>query len=225
MDRVTRVILVRHGQTAWNDGARFQGHLDSPLTDTGIQQAEALGRRLASEQIAAIYSSDLGRALQTAEIIARRTKLSVKSDARLRERSLGIFEGLTRTEVPNRFPEEWQRYISRDPDYIVPGGQSARGHFAAGLECLEELIERHRGERIIVVTHGGLVQGMFRHVTGVPFEAARRFSLQNAAYNVLQHDGREWSVVTWGDVAHFANVPRTGSIVEGGPEGSSGEVA
>jgi probable phosphoglycerate mutase len=107
----------------------------------------------------------------------------------------------------------------------VPGGQSALGHFTGAIECLEELAARHRGEKIVVVTHGGVVQGMFRHVTGVGFAAARHFSLQNAAYNLFQHDGTDWSVETWGDVAHLATVARTGSILEGGPEGSTGEDA
>jgi len=200
---VTRVILVRHGQTTWNDGARFQGHQDSPLTETGVLQAEALGRRLTAEKIGAVYSSDLGRAMQTAGIIAALTRHQVMSDSRLREQCLGIFEGLNKDEIPNRYPEEWKRYSSRDPEYVVPGGESPRGRFELGRCCLEELSARHQGERIVVVTHGGLVQGMFRHVAGIPFREARRFSLQNAAYNVFLRHEEGWSVQTWGDVSHL----------------------
>lgn len=199
----TRVILVRHGQTEWNDGARFQGHLDSPLTAAGEAQATAIGRRLASEKIVALYSSDLGRARQTAGLISPSVKLTPQLDERLRERALGIFQGLTRDEVALRFPEEMRRYYSRDPHHIVPGGQSVMQHFQFGSSCLEEIALRHRGENVVVVTHGGLVQGMFRHVTGLGFEAPRRFAIRNAAYNVFLRDEAGWSLETWGDISHY----------------------
>ena len=221
----TRVILVRHGQTTWNEGSRFQGHLDSPLTQAGIQQAETLGRRLAAEKIGAIYSSDLGRAMQTAEIIARHTTHRVVSDTRLREQCLGIFEGLTKDEIPSRYPAEWQRYHARDPEYIVPGGESPRGRFEMGLACLEELAARHRGENIVVVTHGGLVQGMFRRVTGVPFSEARRFSIQNTAYNSFLRHEEGWSLQTWGDVTHLSEVHEADLTFAGGSERSRGHTS
>lgn len=225
LDAVTRVILARHGQTTWNDGARFQGHQDSPLTETGIQQAAALGRRLELEQISAVYSSDLGRAMQTAEFIAGKTKHRVISDARLREQCLGIFEGLSKDEIPTRYPQEWKQYHSRDPEYVVPGGESPRGRFEMGLGFLEELAVRHRGESIVVVTHGGLVQGMFRHVTGIPFREARRFSIQNAAYNVFLRHEEGWSVQTWGDVSHLSEVAGTGVTLSGASERMRGHTS
>jgi len=194
---------VRHGQTEWNDGARFQGHLDSPLTKGGRLQAEAIGRRIAREQIAAIYSSDLGRARATAELIANACKLPVVMEDRLRERALGIFQGLNRKEISVRFPEEAKKYYSRDPEYVVPGGESAMGRFLLALEFLDEIARRHRGESVVAITHGGVVQGMFRHVTGVGFEAPRRFAIRNAAYNVFLRDEGGWSLDTWGDIAHY----------------------
>src|SRR5688572_26179051 len=151
----------------------------------GKLQAESIGRRIAREKIAAIYSSDLGRARQTAELIAAPCKLSVATDERLRERALGVFQGLNRDEIAVRFPEEAKKYYSRDPDYAVPGGESAMGRFLLALEFLDEIARRHRGESVVAVTHGGVVQGMFRHVTGVGFEAPRRFAIRNAAYNVF----------------------------------------
>lgn len=203
ISKATRVILVRHGQTEWNDGARFQGHLDSPLTPVGEAQAASIGRRIAGEKIAALYSSDLGRARQTADLIAVSVKLSIQLEERLRERSLGVFEGLTRDEVAARFPEEMRLYYTRDPHYVVPDGQSATQHFELGRSCLDELAARHPGESIVAVTHGGLVQGMFRFVTGLGFEAPRRFAIRNAAYNVFLRDEGGWSLETWGDIAHY----------------------
>ena len=200
----TRVIVVRHGQTEWNDGSRFQGHLDSPLTPAGMLQAESIGIRIAREPIAAIFSSDLGRAKQTAELIARAVKLPVEIDERLRERALGVFQGLNREEVAARYPEESRRYFSRDPHYVVPGGESFMGRFQIGFACFNEIAERHRGLTVVAVTHGGLVQAMFRHVTGVSFEAPRRFALWNAAYNVFVRNADDgWSLETWGDISHY----------------------
>ena len=209
----TRVILVRHGQTEWNDGARFQGHLDSPLTRAGKLQAESIGRRIAKEKIAAIYSSDFDRARQTAELIATPCKLSVTTNERLRERGLGIFQGLNREEMALRFPDEAKKYYSRDPHYAVPGGESAMGRFLLALGFLDEIAQQHRGQSIVAVTHGGVVQGMFRHVTGVRFEAPRRFAIRNAAYNVFLRDERGWSLDTWGDIAHYpAELSENGSF-------------
>jgi 2,3-bisphosphoglycerate-dependent phosphoglycerate mutase len=199
----THIILVRHGQTEWNDGARFQGHLDSPLTADGIAQAEAIGRRISKELIAAIYSSDLGRAKHTAELIARETRLPVQEDVRLRERSLGVFQGLNRKEAGERYPADMQRYLSRDPQFIVPNGESVVQHFEKGFAALEEIAARHGGHRVVVVTHGGLVQGLFRYVTGLGFEARRRFAIRNAAYNVFIRSEIGWSLETWGDIAHY----------------------
>ena len=199
----TRVVLVRHGQTEWNDGARFQGHMDSALTRAGVLQAESLGRRLAGEKIAALYSSDLGRARHTAELIAAGTKLSIVQDARLRERGLGVFAGLTRADIAVQYPEETRRYFSRDPEYAMPKGESLLGRFKLGLECLDEIAGKHRGSTVVAVTHGGMVHGMFRHVTGVPFDAPRRFAIRNAAYNVFLHDEGGWSLETWGDISHY----------------------
>lgn len=202
MDRF-ELVLVRHGKTEWNDGARFQGHLDSALTPSGVKEVECLGTRLRTEPIAAVYSSDLGRAVHTATIIAKRIGMSVSTDPRLRERALGIFQGLRKEDVEVKYPDAWQKYASHDPDYVVPNGESARGRFDVGYSCIMELARRHRGQRIVVVTHGGVVQGMFRHVSGVSFAAPRRFSIRNATYNLLSLQGESWEIETWGDTSHF----------------------
>ena len=167
-------------------------------------QAESIGLRIARESVAAIYSSDLGRAKHTADLIARSLKLPVQIDVRLRERALGIFQGLNRDEVAQRFPAEFRAYFSRDPHYVVPGGESAMGRFEIGFACFNEIAQRHPGQTVVAVTHGGLVQALFRHVTGVPFDAPRRFALWNAAYNVFVRNSDDgWSLETWGDVSHY----------------------
>lgn len=199
----TRVILVRHGETTWNNSARFQGHLDSPLTEAGIAQARALGARLKTMRIAKVYSSDLGRAMHTARCITEFTGHEIVADARLRERGLGIFQGLNKAIIRERFPAEAERYYSGDPHFVVPEGESAHGHFENALTTLTELALRHGNETILVVTHGGLVSSMFRHVAGIDFGRERRYSLQNAAYNCFLYEENCWTVETWGDTSHF----------------------
>lgn len=200
----TRILLIRHGQTEWNSGSIFQGHLDSNLTAKGVAQAEAIGQRLAGMKTAALYSSDLGRARHTASLIAKFTNHAPAEDARFRERSLGVFEGLTREQAIQQFPQEYRHYTSGDPDYVVPGGESARGRFELGLSAFTELARKHAGHSVIVVSHGGLIQGMFRHVTGIGFQEARRFSLYNCAYNsFIAQEQDEWLLETWGDISHL----------------------
>ena len=203
MDR-TQVIIVRHGQTQWNTRGIRQGHFDSELTEKGISQARALGQRLARESFAALYSSDLGRALQTAEIIAGVTRHSIITDPRLRERHLGIFQGLSGEEIKEKFPEEYRLHRSLGPHYVIPGGESALQQVERNVAYLSELGEKHVGETIVVVTHGGVVSGLFRHTLSIPFDAPRRFEFVNAGLNVFAYEESHWMLQTWGDVSHLA---------------------
>ena len=122
----TQVIIVRHGQTEWNIRGIRQGHLDSELTEKGIVQAKALAQRLARESCAALYCSDLGRAVQTAKEIAEVTGHQICTDARLRERHLGIFQGLSGEEIRTKYPEEYKLHRTLGPNYVIPGGESVR---------------------------------------------------------------------------------------------------
>src|SRR5712671_5870809 len=121
---VTRLIVVRHGETVWNVEDKLQGQMDSELTPLGNAQSQALAERLSRCAISALYSSDLGRAGQTAELIAARTGQQIRFDARLRERHLGIFQGRTWAEVQRLFPEDIARFLSNEVDYVVPEGES-----------------------------------------------------------------------------------------------------
>jgi 2,3-bisphosphoglycerate-dependent phosphoglycerate mutase len=197
-------IVLRHGETTWNRDGRFQGHLDSPLTERGEEQSRALARRLAGHRFAALYSSDLGRASRTAEIVAATTGHSVLLDARLRERHLGVLQGLTRAEGKERFPEAYRLFKMGGPDEAVPGGESTRQRFDCALACFQDLVARHAGETIVAITHGGVVSGLFRHVLAIPLEAPRRFLRRNAAWNVFRWEDGKWFVDTFGDISHLA---------------------
>ena len=200
----TQLIIVRHGQTEWNIKKIRQGHLDSPLTTKGRVQARALGQRLAREQFSAIYSSDLGRAVETAEEVAKVTGHKIITDVRLRERHLGIFQGLNGEEIEAKYPAERRLFRVSGPDYVIPGGESMTQQVTRNVAYLSELAEKHRGESIVVVTHGGVVSGFFRHTLAIPLEAPRRFEFVNAGINVFAHDDGSWMLLTWGDVSHLS---------------------
>lgn len=201
---MTELIIIRHGETAWNRESRWQGHRDSALTREGIEQAEALARRLARLDFAALYSSDLGRAQRTAERIERRTGKPVVLDAGLRERALGVFEGLTLAEIRERHPDEFAAFQARDPDHKIPGGESLRDKHARAIGCLERIAGGHAGGRVVVVTHGGVLDSIFRHALGLPLGHPRHWVLYNAALNTFFHQDGGWSLGTWGDTGHLA---------------------
>ncbi|HXV79870.1 MAG TPA: histidine phosphatase family protein [Candidatus Binatia bacterium] len=205
MDR-TQVIIVRHGQTQWNLKLIRQGHLDSSLTEKGIAQAKALGERLKREIFTALYSSDLGRALQTAQMIADATGHTIVTDPRLRERHLGIFQGLTGEELREKYPEEYRLHRTSGPGYVIPGGESVQQQVARNVVYLNEIAEKHLGETIVVVTHGGVLSGLFRHTFAIPYEAPRRFEFTNAGLNVFNYQEGNWFLQTWGDISHLNGV-------------------
>lgn len=200
----TRVIVVRHGETEWNREKRMQGTTDTLLSDVGRAQALALGRRLASRDFSALYSSDLSRAKDTATTIAEYTGRHVVTDPRLRERRFGIFEGLTAGEIAARYPEEHARFESRDPDYEVPGGESARAFTRRCLGCLAEIAERHRGVEVVVVTHGLVLDSLYRAAHGLGHGERRPVPLINASLNFFGYNGGAWRLELWGDVSHLA---------------------
>jgi len=200
----TQVIIVRHGETEWNLKGIRQGHLDSRLTTKGMAQAKALGARLGREKFTSLYSSDLGRAVETAQAIANVTGHAIVTDARLRERHLGIFQGLNVDEISAKHPEERRLMRTKGPGYVIPGGESMVQQVERNIACLNELAAKHQGEQVVVVTHGGVVSGFFRHTLEISLEAPRRFEFVNAGINVFAHEDGNWMLLTWGDVSHLA---------------------
>jgi len=200
---MTQLILIRHGETLWNTERRMQGQLDSPLTNRGLWQAQQLGVRMRALPFVALYSSDLPRAHRTAQSIAEVTGHAIVTDERLRERHFGVFEGLNQQEMQNCEPEAYQRFMSRDPQYAVPGGESPAGFFERCRAALEELALRHGGETIVVVTHGLVLDSAYRAATGLALEAQRPVPLVNASLNWFSFDGTRWSAERWGDADHL----------------------
>lgn len=201
----TQLIIIRHGQTHWNLKLIRQGHLDSPLTERGVAQARALAERLRSETFSALYSSDLGRAVQTAQMIADATGHKIVTDPRLRERHLGIFQGLNGDELKERYPEEYRLHRTMGPSYVIPGGESMRQQVERNVAYFNEIAEKHLGETVVVVTHGGVLSGFFRHALSIPLEAPRHFEFTNASLNVFTYEAGNWMLRTWGDVSHLSD--------------------
>lgn len=199
----TLLIAIRHGETEWNSEGRFQGHLNSVLNEEGRAQAQALAERLAAERFDLLLSSDLGRALQTASAVAMRTGHEILVEPRLRERRMGIFQGLTPAEVQARYPEEYARFRTHDPDYVIPGGESMRQLFERSVACFSALAERYAGLTLATVTHGGVLAMLYRHAVSMPLEAPRDFPLHNTGMNRFRHRLGAWELQNWGDIAHL----------------------
>jgi len=198
----TRLIAVRHGETAWNVDTRIQGQLDIPLNDTGLWQAERLGQALADEPIAAVYASDLARAWQTAEAIARGRPLAVRAEPRLRERAFGHFEGRTFAEIETELPEQARRWRQRDPEFAPGDGENLIVFRERVTGVAAELAARHPGELIVLVAHGGVMDVLYRAATGQELQAPRTWHLGNAAINRILWTPQGFTLVGWGDVRH-----------------------
>lgn len=201
----TSLLLIRHGETAWNAEHRIQGHLDIPLSATGIRQAASLGQRLAAETVTAIYSSELARAWLTAVPFAGRLGLDIVPDSRLRERSFGVFEGLTADEIAARHPEGFRLWRMRDPAWAMDEGESGQQLIDRVLSALHDIASRHHGETVAVVTHGGVLDVAYRAARGLSWDAPREHLMLNASINRLSAQGSPLalSILDWGDVAHL----------------------
>ena len=198
-----QLTVVRHGETVWNAQGKPQGHLDSDLTELGVAQAGAVAEALSSDRFDVLYSSDLGRAMRTAGVVAERLGMEVITDARLRERNLGVMQGLTMAQFQQRHPSEYELFHKGDPDYCVPEGESARQRHDRAVACGEELARRHAGQRVLMITHGGILQSLFRHAMAMDLAAPRCFSLFNASVNVFTVVDSGWRLDVWGDVRHL----------------------
>ncbi len=223
----TRIVAIRHGETEWNRETRMQGQLDIGLSSWGRQQAQCLALALGGETFDAIYSSDLLRALQTAQALAALSLNRIVSDAGLRERCFGIFEGLTYRDVHVRWPDQAQRWHARDPDYGPQGGETLRAFDARCMHTLTRLAAAHPGGHVAIVTHGGVLDCLYRAAARIGLQAERSWELGNASINRLLHTHQGFTLVGWSDTAHLhggvrddadsSRAGRSALVVEPGP--------
>lgn len=207
---MTEILLIRHGETDWNAEKRLQGHLDIPLNTEGRRQAEALGRALLTEPLDAIIASDLQRAKQTAQAIAAPRGIPIQIEPGLRERCYGAFEGLSYSEINERFPDAYAAWRARDIDARFPPGvniaETLREFSHRAVSSLVRLVDHGKYRRIAVVAHGGVLECIYRAAKGIGFASARDFDILNASVNRLRWDGASLQVVHWGDISHLTSV-------------------
>ena len=185
---VQRVFIVRHGETDYNAQHRWQGQIDVPLNALGLQQAEKLGTHFKNIDLDAVFSSDLSRAYETALAIAKPKGLDIIKDARLREMALGAFEGLTRPELDERFPQEVESWYASD-DYAPPNGESRSQTLARAYEAWQELIAHEQYETILLLSHGGTMRQLLKKVIPNQMEGIR---FGNTAISLLEKREDGW---------------------------------
>ncbi|MBJ7262905.1 MAG: histidine phosphatase family protein [Burkholderiaceae bacterium] len=206
---MTELWLMRHGETDWNIVHRLQGWRDIGLNNTGLGQAARLADRLATEGKAhtfhAAYSSDMARTVNTLAPAAARLGLPVETTPTLRERHYGSLEGLTVDELSLRAaPAAYRAWSEREIDGDVGGGETLRTFHERIVGAVDAIAQRHSGERVLVMTHGGALDIIWRYIQGISLAAkARRARMLNASINIVQVDDTAWRVKTWGDVAHM----------------------
>lgn len=201
--QTTRLCFVRHGETDWNADQRMQGQRDLPLNADGLKQAEWAGPCFSGKTIAAIYSSDLLRARQTAKPIAEALKLPVTLLPALRERNFGRCEGLVGSEIVNIYPDDARALRVRDANYVLPGGESLRQVQQRVLDCIDRLARENAGQIIVVVTHGGVLDLIYRRACHMTLEQPRNFEIPNTGFNWVSICDNQWHIEQWADIAHL----------------------
>jgi probable phosphoglycerate mutase len=206
--QTSTIVLIRHGETAWNAERRLQGHIDIALNAEGERQAEALAEALAEDRFDLLVASDLQRAHQTAQAVARRHGLEVRTDVALRERCYGGFEGLLYSEIEQRFPSEFAAWQARDIDAAMPAGarraESFRQFYQRALGAILGWAAAHPGQSLALVAHGGVLECAYRAALGVPLETPRNFAVMNASINRFTVTDGKLTLVSWGEVGHLA---------------------
>jgi probable phosphoglycerate mutase len=220
----TRIVAVRHGETVWNAEMRMQGQLDTALSERGRRQAARAAEALVGEGIEAIVASDLVRAYDTAGAIAAVLGLPITTDAGLRERCFGIFEGYTDAEIDARWPDQAARWRRHEPTFGPEGGEKLVEFSARAVAAVTRIAAAAGGRTTLVVTHGGVLDCLYRAASGLALGAPRSWELGNAAINRLLYTGERFTLVGWSDTGHLdgatlddasegdcATVPRVGS--------------
>ena len=202
--QATRVLAIRHGETDWNVVGRIQGQLDIPLNAMGQWQVHRLALAVADEGLDAIYSSDLLRALKTAQAVSRGAGgQPIVTDTGLRERGFGDFEGLSYAEITQRWPEHAERWRRRDPEFGAPGGETLNQFYARSIAAAERLAALHPGQTIALVSHGGVMDCLYRAASRVALDAPRSWQLGNASINRLLYTPQGFTLVGWSDTCHL----------------------
>jgi probable phosphoglycerate mutase len=206
MSTITRICFARHGETDWNAERRMQGHIDTPLNSHGQLQAQRLAQSLqrASHTFDHLYSSDLQRAADTAKQVSSALGLGITINSIFRERHVGVLQGLRLDDAPQAIPEIWQAHLARDIQHDLGGGESIQQFHERAQRALAMLVAAHTGQTILVVSHGGTLDMMYRIATKQALDQARIAIVPNTSLNWIAFDGKTWSVERWADTDHLS---------------------
>lgn len=208
---MTEFILIRHGETDWNRELRFQGQVDVPLNAVGQEQARRLGVRLAGETVHHLVSSDLVRAQQTALLVAQhrplKAALLTTVDANLREQNFGVVDGMRVDDIKLQHADAWAQWIRFEADYAFISGESLRKFHARVMRAVRELAARHAQKTLVVVTHGGVLDMIYRTARALPLSGPRQSDIPNAGLNRVRIQGDVIDILSWADTQHLADMP------------------
>jgi probable phosphoglycerate mutase len=204
---MTELVLIRHGETDMNRELRFQGHVNVALNATGLEQARRLAARMAGEKADAVYVSDLLRACQTAEPIAGELALRPVTDAGLREQCFGRVDGMRVDDIQRDHPEAWAGWLRFDEDFAMPEGESTRTFHARVIEAVRRLVAAHPRQTVVVVTHGGVLDMIYRTARSLGLGGPRQSEIPNAGLNRIRVRDDAFDILTWADTRHLQDLP------------------
>ncbi|WP_119965484.1 histidine phosphatase family protein [Simplicispira lacusdiani] len=210
---MTEFILIRHGETDWNRELRFQGQVDVPLNATGHEQARRLAQRLRSEGVAPdhLASSDLERTRQTAQplldALLPGLRMDELTDPGLREQHFGVVDGMRVQDIKARHPDAWAGWLRFQADSGMPGGETTRQFHARAMAALHRLAQQHVGRTVVVVTHGGVLDMVWRTARGLGLDGPRQSDIPNAALNRVRLRGDAIDILHWADTLHLDGLP------------------
>ena len=197
--------LIRHGQTDWNVQSRFQGQVDVPLNALGLAQAQRLAMRLKGEPAEPLVVSDLLRTRQTAQAIEPVWTVQAQPSATWREQSFGVLEGMVAQDIAQQYPHEWRQWLSYRSDYVPPGGESMQMLDARIRRAVREVVslcEQLQAPSCTVVTHGAVLDVIWRWAHGLDLEGPRKCPIPNVGLNTVRTDGEVMELAQWADDAH-----------------------
>ena len=213
MHGMTELILIRHGETDWNRELRFQGQVDIPLNATGHEQARRLAERLAADQFVVdhLVCSDLIRTQQTAQpslqVLLPQARIETLTDSSLREQNFGVVDGLRVEDVKTDHADAWAQWLRFDADYGMPGGETTRQFHTRVMDAVRRIAQQRQGQKVMVVTHGGVLDMIWRTARGIGIDGPRQSDIPNAALNRVRVNGDAVEVLDWADVRHLADLP------------------
>ena len=200
---MTKIILVRHGQTKWNLMGRYQGQSDIELSETGMLQAETLANNFPAAEISAVYSSDLQRAYKTASYIADTFGLNVVAKSGLRELAFGQWEGLTYKEIEAQWPEMLADFFTHPDKAVIPAGETFATLQQRGVAAIQEIVKNHPGQNVVVAAHGAIIRTILAETLHMPLRYIWSLRQDNTAVNIIRYDEEQRMIELLNSTAHL----------------------